>query len=72
MSPDENEREQKLFDVMGSAKYLQKIGGSSATPSFIRTLIATGQVPHIRIGRKFFISREALDSWLARHERRAR
>ena len=62
----------QLFDVIGSAKYLQGIGAAAASVNFIRNLIATGQIPHIRIGKKFYVTRQALDAWLSNHERRVR
>jgi excisionase family DNA binding protein len=63
---------QRLFDIAGSAAYLRELGAVSCTVTFIRQLIATGQVPHVRIGKKFYVSRDALDGWIGRHERKAR
>jgi excisionase family DNA binding protein len=63
--------EQRLFDIAGARTYLQGIGATSATLNFVRNLISSGQVPHIRIGKKFYVSRAALDSWLISRERRA-
>jgi excisionase family DNA binding protein len=66
-----NEAElRRLFDIAGAVGYLQQIGANSATPTFVRSIIARGEVPHLRIGKKFFVSRESLDAWLARRERR--
>ncbi len=62
----------RLFDVSGAVEYLRAIGADGATVSFVRTLINTGQVSHVRIGKKFYMAREALDGWIAKHERRAR
>lgn len=63
---------QRLYDVQQAAEYLRTIGASAATVSFIRGLIATSQVPHIRIGKRFYVSHEALDRWITMHERRAK
>jgi excisionase family DNA binding protein len=63
---------QKLFDVQAAAAYLREIGASSASVNFVRTIIARGQLPHIRIGKKFFVSREAIDRWIQNRERRAK
>jgi excisionase family DNA binding protein len=60
----------KLFDIPSAVAYLRAIGAESATISFVRMLINTGQVPHLRIGKKFHITREALDHWISNHERR--
>jgi excisionase family DNA binding protein len=64
--------DRKLFDVQAAAEYLRSIGASSVTINFVRGLISSGQVPHIRIGKKFYLSRQQLDLWLEKHERRAR
>jgi excisionase family DNA binding protein len=60
------------FDIRGSVNYLKAIGYDAATETFIRTLISRGQLSHVRVGRKFYVSRASLDAWLARAERRAR
>jgi excisionase family DNA binding protein len=62
----------QLFDIGGAVEYLKSIGASGATVCFIRGLVSSGQVPHVRIGKKFYVSREALQGWLERHEKRAR
>lgn len=65
-------QEQRLFNVQDAVAYLRSIGAGSVTISFVRTLIATSQVPHVRIGKRFYVSRTALNEWISRHERRAR
>jgi excisionase family DNA binding protein len=64
--------EQRLFDVSAAAAYLQSIGATAASKNFIRGLIASGQVPHLKIGKRFFVSRTALDGWLSNRETRFR
>lgn len=64
--------DRRLFDVHTGAAYLRDIGATAATVSFVRGLITSGQVAHIRIGKKFYVTREALDAWIGRHERRNR
>jgi Helix-turn-helix domain len=64
--------EQRLFDVKDATAYLVSIGARGATVSFVRTLISSAQVPHLRIGKKFYVSRASLDRWLETRERRAR
>jgi excisionase family DNA binding protein len=64
--------EQRLFDIPSAAKYLQSIGASAVTTITVRTLVSSGKLPHIKIGRRFYITRVAMDSWLANHERRAK
>ena len=63
---------QRLFDIPAATEYLRSIGASAATRSFVRTLINTGQITHMKISKKFYVSREALDGWIARAERRVR
>jgi hypothetical protein len=62
----------QLFDIAGSVDYLRELGANGANPWFVRGLIASGRVPHIQIGKKFYVLRSAWDAWLARAERRKR
>jgi excisionase family DNA binding protein len=62
----------RLFDIVAAAGYLKAIGADAATPNFVRNLISSGQIPCEKIGKKFYISRTALDGWLLSHERRHR
>lgn len=57
---------QRLFDIASAAEYLRGIGATAATKNFIRRLINSGQIPHLRIGKKFYCTRESLDVWIAR------
>jgi len=52
-------------------EYLRTIGATAATKNFVRRLIGTGQVAHLRIGKKFYLTREALDAWIVKRQRRA-
>ena len=67
----EPSQEQRLFDVHGAARYFTLLG-APVSAFFIRSLIADGAIPHLKIGRKFFVTREAIHTWITRHERRAR
>lgn len=58
----------QLFDVSAACEYLKSIGVTSATISSTRMIFA--QVPHVKIGKRFYASRESLDSWIANHQRR--
>lgn len=64
--------ERRLFDIPGAVEYLRAIGAGSATVTFVRRLVCTGQVPHLRIGKRFYLRRESLDSWIESHDRRGR
>lgn len=65
------EMPQFLFDISAATDYLRGLGATGATRNFVRGLICSGQVAHVRIGKKFYVSRQALNTWLAKHERRA-
>jgi excisionase family DNA binding protein len=60
----------RLFDINAAVAYLRSIGADGATTNFVRSLIANAEVPCVRMGRKFYISRDALDRWIANHDRR--
>jgi excisionase family DNA binding protein len=62
----------RLLDILLAVSYLKSIGADSASENFVRNLISTGQIPHVRIGKKFYISRVALDSWINSRERKSR
>lgn len=65
-----NTTEQRLFDVHSAVVYLRRLGADAVTVNFVRALINRGSVPHLRIGKKFYISRECLDQWIDRQQRR--
>jgi hypothetical protein len=72
MTTDPTANGRRLFDIAGAVEYLHGIGASAATPNFVRAIIGRGEVAHLKIGKKFFVSREALDAWIQKHERRSR
>jgi excisionase family DNA binding protein len=60
----------RLFDIQAAVAYLRSLGAEAVTMNFVRALVNSGQVPHVRMGRKFYVSRTALDHWITNHERR--
>jgi hypothetical protein len=58
----------QLFDVKAACDHLKSIGVSAATVSSTRTIFA--QVPHIRIGKRFYVSKESLERWIDQRQRR--
>jgi hypothetical protein len=62
--------EARAFDITGAVAYLKGLGFDAATPNFIRSLVSRRQVPHIKLGKKFYLTRIALDGWLAKNEGR--
>ena len=62
--------ERRLFDIAGAVDYLRSIGATAATRNFVRAIIGRGEVAHVRVGRKFFITRDALDNWIVRREKK--
>lgn len=61
---------QQLFDIHAAVLFLRSIGAIGATENFVRGLINSGQIPHIRIGKKFYVGKHAIETWLTKHERR--
>jgi excisionase family DNA binding protein len=61
-----------LYDILGVVGYLQRVGATAATATFVRGLINSGQLPHLKIGKAFYVSKAAVDAWLAKSERRSR
>jgi excisionase family DNA binding protein len=60
----------RLFDILAAVEYLRGLGADGCTVNFVRGLINNGSVPHLRMGKKFYVTRESLDTWISRHERR--
>jgi hypothetical protein len=60
----------RLFDIQAAVLYLRGLGAESVTMNFVRALVNSGQVPHLRMGKKFYLTRESLDRWISNHERR--
>jgi hypothetical protein len=70
INPTSAATEVRAFDISGAVAYLRALGFDSASPNFVRSLVSRGQVPHIKLGKKFYVTRIALDSWLAKSEAR--
>jgi hypothetical protein len=62
----------RLYDIPGIVGYLQSVGATAATATFVRGLINSGQVPHLKIGKAFYVSKSAIEAWLAKSEKRSR
>lgn len=60
----------RVFDLPAGVEYLKSIGATAATNNFLRSLIASSQIAHLRIGRRFYVSKAALDHWISTRERR--
>lgn len=67
-----NQEAPRLYDVKAVVTYLQSIGATAATETFVRGLINSGQLPHLKIGKAFFVSKASIDAWLSKSERRSR
>jgi hypothetical protein len=63
---------ERLFDIVSAVAYFQSLGATSATKNFVRSLIARGEIPHLKISKKFYVSKGALDRWIETRERRNR
>jgi excisionase family DNA binding protein len=66
------EENRTLYDIAGAVSYLQRVGATTATATFVRGLISSGQLPHLKIGKAFYVSKSAIEAWLARSEKRNR
>jgi excisionase family DNA binding protein len=51
----------QVFDVESAAEYLRTLGFEEATKNTIRKLIAQKRLACTSVGRKFYVSRAALD-----------
>ncbi|MGC2764945.1 MAG: helix-turn-helix domain-containing protein [Candidatus Acidiferrum sp.] len=63
---------QSQFSVKDAPEYLKSLGVSTATTYTVRRLINQGAFPKIKVGRAFFVSKQAIDEWLQRSARKAR
>lgn len=64
--------DQKLFDIADAVLYLRRLGAKTASVNFLRGLITSGQVAHLRIGKRFYVSKAALDRWIEMRERKTK
>jgi excisionase family DNA binding protein len=62
----------RLFDLAGSVAYFKQVGAEAATHNFVRELVVTGAIPHLKIGRKYYLSQKSIDEWIERNNRRSR
>ena len=62
----------RIFDIPAAAEYLKSLGFTGASVSSVRGLISSAQLPHIKCGKKFYVTKSALEGWLQRAEKRVR
>lgn len=62
----------KVFDLKGAAEYLRSLGFSGATVWTMRALIHDGVVKAMRLGRKYYVSAEDLNTFVLRNLRRGK
>ena len=62
----------RYFDIPAAAVYANSIGLTGVTAYTIRMLINSGRLAHIKEGKKFYVSKAAVDAWLAKAEKRMR
>jgi excisionase family DNA binding protein len=62
----------RFFDIAGTVEYLRSIGLTGITTWTIRVAINSGRLAHIKEGKKFYVSKSALDAWLAKAEKKMR
>jgi excisionase family DNA binding protein len=62
----------RFFDILAVVEHLHSIGLTGITPWTVRMAINSGRLAHIKEGKKFYVSKSALDTWLAKAEKRVR
>ncbi len=62
----------QMFDIPALVLHLHSIGLTGVSAYTVRAEINSGRLAHTKIGKKFYVSRSAVDTWLARTERRSR
>lgn len=62
----------RVFDLPAAVQYVHSLGATGVTIHTVRSEINAGRIPRSKIGKKFYVSKAALDSWILRAERRAR
>ena len=62
----------RVFSLSAGAEYLCRLGADSVTPWTLRRLVTSGALKHLKLGRKYFVTRESLDQLVERLERRAK
>jgi excisionase family DNA binding protein len=62
----------RYFDIPAAAVYTNSIGLTGVTANTIRMAINSGRIAHIKEGKKFYVSKSAIDAWLAKAEKRVR
>jgi hypothetical protein len=66
------EIKKRLFNILTAVAYFKSLGVETASQHMVRTLIVTGQIAHVRLGKSYYVSQAALDGWLSNHERKAK
>jgi excisionase family DNA binding protein len=64
--------EPRMFDIVGTAEYLRSIGMTGVSAYTVRSEINSGRLAHTKVGKKFYVSKTAVDAWLSKAERRTR
>jgi hypothetical protein len=60
----------RVFDLLAAVEYVRGLGATGVTISTIRGEIASGRIPHMKLGKNFYVAKIALDAWITRAERR--
>lgn len=68
----DEKQERLVYDIKNAVAYLHLLGAKAATVTFVRSLINSGAIPHIKIGKAFYVSKTSIDAWLVKAEKRNR
>jgi hypothetical protein len=60
----------RIFDLPAAVAYVRSLSATGVTIHTIRSEIAAGRIPRTKLGKKFYVSKVALDNWILRAERR--
>lgn len=62
----------RVFDIPSAVEYVRSLGATGVSVSTIRGEIGSGRIPHTKLGKKFYLSKTALNTWITRAERMSR
>jgi hypothetical protein len=62
----------RVFDLAAAVTYVRSLGATGVTIHTIRSEINAGRIACTKLGKKFYVSKTALNAWILRAERRVR
>jgi len=62
----------RIFDLPDAVAYVRALGATGVTVNTLRSEINAGRIACTKLGKKFYVSKAALEAWILRAERRIR